>query len=215
MAGELWLIAGPNGSGKTTLADSFVFGEMLADVQRLNPDALTRSRLQRLGYRGFADAPPEIQLREFQSAAVDVEAAIEAMIRVEARIAVETVLSTAKYRPLVEAVLSLGGEVRMVYVILKSPDINVQRVAHRVASGGHNVPENKIRERWVRSLGQLPWFASRCHEFWVFDNTDSTPGAELGHVAHGVSGRLVEVNAPFPELAHALHQIISAIAPLD
>jgi predicted ABC-type ATPase len=214
MAGELWLIAGPNGSGKTTLADRF-FGKMLAKVQRLNPDAVTRSRLNRLGFSGFADVPSDVQNREFRSAAVDVEAAIEAMIRVEARIAVETVLSTDKYRPLVEAVLSLGGEVRMIYVILQSPDINVQRVARRVALGGHDVPEAKIRDRWFRSLGQFPWFASRCHEFWVFDNSDSTLDVEPAFVAHGVSGRLVEVNPTFPALAQALDQIVPAISPLD
>lgn len=48
-------------------------------------------------------------------------------------------------------------EVRLIYVILDSPDRNVERVRLRVAKGGHDVAERKIRERYARSLQQLPW----------------------------------------------------------
>ncbi len=213
MGGELWLFAGPNGSGKTTLAQRDEVQYLLSSVQRLNPDVLTKSRLNRLGYQGFADAPVDVQLTEFQRSADDVGAALEALVRVEARIAVETVLSTPKYRSLVEEVLALGGDVRMIYIILNAPELSIERVAGRVAQGGHDVPPDKIRDRWYRSLAQFPWFASRCRDLWVFDNSATPPAGDVRLVARGVDGRIVERNDPFPELAAALALVSPAIPP--
>ncbi len=68
-----------------------------------------------------------------------------------------------------------GFEVRLVYVILNSVDLNVERVRTRVAKGGHGVPEDKIRERWHRSLAQLPWFLDNSDRAWIYDNSGSTP----------------------------------------
>lgn len=73
-------------------------------------------------------------------------------------VGVETVLSTPKYRRLVDKAKQLGFEVRLIYVLLDSPQRNIERVRLRVKKGGHAVPENKILERHARSLEQLPWF---------------------------------------------------------
>lgn len=87
----------------------------------------------------------------------------------------ETVLSTAKYRPLVESAIVLGFAVWLVYVILDSPDRNVERVRLRVRKGGHDVPDNKIRARYVRSLEQFPWFVERADRAWIYDNSGAEP----------------------------------------
>ena len=58
------------------------------------------------------------------------------------------------------AAKQLDFEIRLIYVILNSPDLNVERVKTRVAKGGHDVSEEKIRARYQRSLEQLPWFLS-------------------------------------------------------
>ncbi|HRI49822.1 MAG TPA: hypothetical protein PLW65_06535 [Pseudomonadota bacterium] len=60
---------------------------------------------------------------------------------------------------------------RLVYVTTESPDINVKRVAVRVAKGGHDVPEDKIRKRWRESMDNLPWFAARADRLVVADNS--------------------------------------------
>jgi predicted ABC-type ATPase len=59
----------------------------------------------------------------------------------------------------------------LVFILVQSPDINVSRVAARVAQGGHDVPESRIRARWVRSLERLPIFARKASGFWVLDNS--------------------------------------------
>ena len=87
----------------------------------------------------------------------------------------ETVLSTNKYRRLVEQAKIRQFEVRLIYVLLDSPDRNVERVRLRVAKGGHAVDEDKIRTRYDRSLQQLPWFLEHADQAYLFDNSGATP----------------------------------------
>lgn len=57
--------------------------------------------------------------------------------------------------------------------------MNVERVDERVKLGGHPVPEDKVRKRHNRSLGQLFDMAQLCYRTYFFDNTDVlTPFAE-------------------------------------
>jgi predicted ABC-type ATPase len=64
-----------------------------------------------------------------------------------------------------------GSSILLIYVILETPDLNVERVQLRVRKGGHGVPAEKIRERWVRSLRQLPWFLNQADWALIFDNS--------------------------------------------
>lgn len=57
------------------------------------------------------------------------------------------------------------------FVATESPDINVLRVANRVAKGGHPVPEDKIRERYFRSLDLLADAIPHTYRCFIFDNT--------------------------------------------
>lgn len=104
-----------------------------------------------------------------------IEAWLEASIRAHQTVGVETVLSTSKYRRLVDLSQALGFEVRLIYVLLDSVDRNIERVRLRVKKGGHDVPEAKVRERYLRSLSQLPWFLERVDEAWIFDNSAARP----------------------------------------
>jgi predicted ABC-type ATPase len=104
-----------------------------------------------------------------------IETWLDASIRTYRTVGVETVLSTGKYRRLVVEAKKLGFETRLIYVLLSSPDLNVERVRLRVAKGGHAVPEEKIRERYHRSLDQLPWFLRQVDRAYLFDNSGSAP----------------------------------------
>lgn len=169
-APTFWLIAGPNGSGKSSLYGSnanVLYGDSnIADFFRsfwiINPDLLT-SRI-----RSFE----KTSLRKANKEAVDrIEAWLEASIHAHQSVGVETVLSTSKYRRLVRLAKGRGFEIRLIYVILESPELNIQRVRLRVKKGGHSVPEEKIRTRWTRSLRQLPWFLHQADRALLFDNS--------------------------------------------
>jgi len=46
-----------------------------------------------------------------------------------------------------------------------------QRVRHRVSAGGHDVPENKIRERYQRLWALVATAIARCDTATVYDNS--------------------------------------------
>ncbi|MEA1084917.1 hypothetical protein SFC76_11660 [Sphingomonas sp. CD22] len=69
-----------------------------------------------------------------------VEQWLEASIAAYQTIGVETVLSSPKYRRLVEMARQRGFEIRMIYVVLDTVDLQLSRIRNRVAEGGHDVP---------------------------------------------------------------------------
>jgi predicted ABC-type ATPase len=203
---EFWIVAGPNGAGKTTCVQREPIARFLPKVAFLNPDDRTLSKLQLLGYRGFGDAPNDVQFRAFIESADEVYVELESAIARKEAVGVETVLSSHKYQRLVESVVAANGFLGLIYVALSSPEIARERVAARVRLGGHGVPIEKIEARWQRSLDNLSWFAGRASAFYVVDNSrfglDITPML----VAYGTSYTGVEFLAgeSFPALIAAL-----------
>jgi len=59
---------------------------------------------------------------------------------------------------------------------LKSPEVAIQRVAERVRSGGHHIPDETIRRRYSRSVRNLlELYRSIVTTWTVYDNTDKEP----------------------------------------
>lgn len=142
-------MAGPNGSGKSSAYQDADIEEIGRSVWIINPDLLT-VRIQQV---------EGLDLPSANLAAVQrIEAWLEASIAAHQTIGVETVLSTPKYRRLVEQAKQLKFQVRLVYVILDSPERSIARIALRVRKGGHNVADEDVRKRYARSLEQMPWF---------------------------------------------------------
>jgi predicted ABC-type ATPase len=119
---------------------------------------------------------------------------LESSIRAYQTVGVETVLSTGKYRPLVERAKTHGFEIQLLYVTLRSVELNIERVRLRVAQGGHHVAENKIRERRLRSFEQLAWFLDKSDVASIYDNS----GAKPALIARK-SESLIEVDPDAPD----------------
>lgn len=130
---------------------------------------------------------------------------LEASIRAHQTVGVETVLSTGKYRKLVEQAKIKGFEIRLLYVMLRSADQNVERVRIRVEKGGHDVPEDKIRERRERSFQQLSWFLDQADYALIYDNSAAQP-ILIGSKQNGVIQ--LDPNAP-PEIVTAIQSLES------
>jgi predicted ABC-type ATPase len=90
-------------------------------------------------------------------------------------VAVETVLSTDKYLPALEAARRRGFRTRLVFVALPRVELAVDRVNARVQLGGHGVAEEQIRRRWLRSHENLRQFSDSVDDLLVFSNADLTP----------------------------------------
>jgi predicted ABC-type ATPase len=162
----LLIVAGPNGSGKSSVYANADLEWEGRSVWIVNPDLLA-ARISEVEVKALEDA---------NLAAVQrIEAWLEASINVHKTIGVETVLSTAKYRRLVETAKALGFAVWFLYVVLDSPERSIERIKLRVAKGGHPVPDDKVRLRYQRSLEQLPWFLDQADKAWIWDNSGAKP----------------------------------------
>jgi predicted ABC-type ATPase len=85
--------------------------------------------------------------------------------------AFETTLGGRTITALLESALAAGAEVRIWYVGLSSPELHIARVRRRVARGGHDIPENKIRERYDQSRLNLIRLMPKLTELRVYDNS--------------------------------------------
>ncbi len=163
---KLWIVAGPNGSGKSTLYDSTLIEDFGRSVWIINPDLLTQRIIDE---ESLSREGANLQAVE------RIMAWLVASLPVHQTVGVETVLSTDKYRDLVKRAKSYGFEVCLIYVMLRSPELNVERVRLRVKRGGHDVPEERVVSRFFRSLSQLPWFLEAAHRAYIFDNSGASP----------------------------------------
>ena len=203
-APELWLIAGPNGAGKTTSMSAPRVQAMMRSVRYFNADDRTREKLLDEGWSGFAAVPLERLTELFIAAAEEVFVELCDAIEHGKSVGTETVLSTHKYRSVVERVHELGGTFKLLYVGLRHPSISVQRVAQRVREGGHDVPTDRLEARWQRSIEHLGWYARQAEQFFVFDNSTSLH-AVPPLIAEGGAG-VLRVHEPdaIPEITASL-----------
>jgi predicted ABC-type ATPase len=136
---NLYLIGGCNGAGKTTAAltvlpnvlncQEYVNADAIAaGLSPLNPDAMARQAGRLMLQR----------IRELIQAGVDFS--------------FESTLAARSFAPLLQDCKSAGYVIHLAYFWLRSPELAISRVARRVASGGHSIPEETIRRRYRTHL---------------------------------------------------------------
>ena len=158
----------------------------------INPDELSA----RIADQEQVPLDPDANL----AAVMRIEDWLYASVRAHQTVGVETVLSSPKYQKLVTCAHDHGFRVRLIYVVLNSAELNVERVRIRVAKGGHAVPEDKIRERRVRSLEQLSWFFAEADLVDIFDNSGAEPTLAVSKRGDDV----LIYGEPIPEIIDAL-----------
>jgi len=141
--------AGPNGSGKSTIT-----AQMPHYGVYINADDLKKEY-------GLADL----------EAAQKAEALRNKLVEEKADFSFETVLSTERSLLLLQKAKERGYEVQCIYVLTCKADINIARVRGRVREGGHDVPEDKIRSRYIKALKLLPQIIDVCDKILIYDNS--------------------------------------------
>lgn len=95
----------------------------------------------------------------------------EALLRQCNTFSFETVMSDHRKIDLLERSRKAGYRNYLYYVCTKDPATNKDRVKDRVRKNGHDVPEEKILERYKRSLDNLLPALRFCHRAYFFDNS--------------------------------------------
>lgn len=83
----------------------------------------------------------------------------------------ETVMSSPDKIDFLKKAQEHGFRTYLYYVATEDPDINISRVESRVAEGGHPVPNDKIVERYFRSLDLLADAVQYSNRAYIFDNS--------------------------------------------
>lgn len=84
---------------------------------------------------------------------------------------IETTLGGQNVLRQMEMAKKAGFQVDLYYVGLKSVDVHLSRVMHRVAKGGHDIPKEDILRRYVTSQQNLPKAMRLADRSFIFDNT--------------------------------------------
>lgn len=184
---RIYVLAGTNGAGKSSIA-----GAMLIEqgVEYFNPDAAAAL---------IAEANPGITLEDAQSAAwYGGRRLLERAIAERLQFAFETTLGGTTITELLERAIASGIEVRIWYVGLDSVERHIARVRARVETGGHDIPEERIRERYIRSRLNLIRLMPKLTELRVYDNSKEadprrTAGLSPRLLVHLDRGRLASV----------------------
>lgn len=110
----------------------------------------------------------------------------------------ETVMSSPDKVALLRKAQALGYRTYLYYIATDDPSINVARVKARVNLGGHDVPEDKITQRYHRSLDLFTGAIKHSNRACLFDN--SRQGGERLWVAEITDGSDLELKCdPMPE----------------
>lgn len=156
-ARTLIVVVGPNGAGKTLLAGRFAAESRLEYV---NADLIAAERW-----------PGEEESRAYEAAAVAADRRFD-LIAAGRSFVAETVFSHPSKVDFFRAASEAGYIVAM-HVVMVPEDLAVSRVRTRVRSGGHSVPEEKIRGRYRRLWRLVAEAAGMCDETFFYDNTSA------------------------------------------
>jgi predicted ABC-type ATPase len=83
----------------------------------------------------------------------------------------ETTLASRTYAARWRRWRDSGYRIELIYLRLQNAETSVERVAKRVAAGGHGIPEEAIRRRFGRSLDYLEsLYKPLCDTLYVYDS---------------------------------------------
>ena len=157
------IFAGINGAGKTTLFKSKMWEttnipEML---YRVNPDEIVKEN--KLDSSSDSDQllAGKIAVKEIKSHFENTESFTH-----------ETVFAGKTSLKRIDEAKQHGFRVILNYVGLKDCQLAIDRIAHRVKVGGHDISSNLVLKRWSSSLENLNRAREMCDEVHVFDNTE-------------------------------------------
>jgi replicative DNA helicase len=153
----LLMIAGPNGAGKTTLTQHLLRKDV--DLgEYINPDDIAAGLTGTLAERT-------------KQAQLIADKRRNECISAKRSFSFETVMSHPSKIEILVRAKEAGYTVLLYFVGTDDPQTNIERVALRVAQGGHAVPDDKVRDRWLRTMTLLQQAIRSSDRSYIFDNS--------------------------------------------
>lgn len=160
---DVYLIGGPNGSGKTTVAKK-ILPNFLGVIEYVNADEIAAG------------------LSPFNPESVAIQAGrlmLERLVTLKCQgidFAFESTLAARHFARFLRDCRSSGYRLNLIYFWLQSPELALERVHRRVASGGHNIPEDVVRRRYERGrINLMQLYLPLCHTWVIYNNSGDEP----------------------------------------
>ncbi len=159
-----YLLAGPNGAGKSSLYRAAVADRLIpAGAEFVNADLYEAAHLQHIH-----------NPQQRSEAARDWADTRRADLIAQGRSFVsETVFSHPSKLSLITQAQKAGFAVVLLVVCMDNPTNLLARIRQRVSEGGHPVPEQRILERYPRTLGHLQRAVRLADLALLYDNPGS------------------------------------------
>ena len=164
------LLAGPNGTGKSTLYRALVASRSISSqLEFVNADLYEQSHLQHI-----------TDLQKRSEAARDwADSRREALLKAKTGFVSETVFSHESKLALITQAQAMGFDVVLYVMSLDDPHRLLARVSQRVREGGHDVPAQRILERYPRTMANLKKAVRLADLAFVYDAAEVERGAHL------------------------------------
>ncbi|ART70090.1 ATPase [Mycobacterium dioxanotrophicus] len=168
---RLDLVVGSNGAGKSTFVE-LTLAPLLPNSPFVNADEIAKRRW-----------PDDPATHSYDAARIAAQTRAALIERGESFIA-ETVFSHPSKLELIDHAHQAGYGV-VLHAVMIPEDLAVLRVRHRVEAGGHDVPEDKIRERYQRLWPLVATAAARSESATFYDNSTAKGPRIVAQVAGG------------------------------
>ena len=159
---RLYIISGCNGAGKTT-ASYTMLPEMLECSEFVNSDEFAK------GLSPFQPEKASIQASRYMITK------IRYLLKRQRDFGIETTLATRTILKTVKMAQEAGYTVTLLYFWLKSPELAIERVKARVEAGGHNIPEETIRRRYIVGIDYFFHDYAPICERWILADNSQIP----------------------------------------
>ena len=157
---HLYIIAGCNGAGKTT-ASFTILPEVLDCKEFINADEIAK------GLSPFQPESVAMQAGRIMLARMDE------LLQKGETFAFETTLATKSYKQKIEWAQANGYEVTLLFFWLRNVTMAKERVAQRVAEGGHSIPSQTIERRYHNGITNLfAIYIDMVDICYIFDNSE-------------------------------------------
>lgn len=159
---KLYILSGCNGSGKTT-ASYTLLPQLLECTEFVNSDEFAKS------FSPFNPSEASIVASRFMLMR------IEYLLSRKEDFSIETTLATRSLVGIINTAKEAGYSIILLYFWLSSPELAIQRVRNRVKAGGHNIPENVIRRRYIMGLQYFFETYIPLSDRWVLADNSTSP----------------------------------------
>jgi len=162
--GSIYVLAGCNGAGKSSIGGAAL---LESGVRFYDPDEAARRIVAANAHLNPPPTMGEVNAAAWSQGRTLLERAIEKHLD----FAFETTLGGQTMTELLERAAGGGLAVHVWFAGLENVELHTERVRQRVARGGHDIPREKIVERYDSGRRNLLRLLPRLESVRVYDNS--------------------------------------------